>query len=581
MSPELQRARSRQMIIFLLICVLMFALLGRLYYWQVMRGPQLAKWANDEHIQNQVVDAPRGVIYDSLGVVLATNVVRDDVYVEPIQFTSDYTDAEKAQVELQNIVTKLHKALPDLTAEQLTKFFSSGRATVRIASLISPEQSQQLRASRIPYTFLEPRTIRVYPSGTLAAQILGYVQPDKGGLYGIEGSYDKLLAGTAGSFTAETDLNGNPLTVGASSTQPVIDGANVTLSIDSTIQYLVQQALEERVQQTEALGGTATVIDVRTGAIVAMVGAPSFDPNVYSKYYDKRGCLDSLSVYFNPVLMCTYEPGSTMKGITLAAALDQGVVTPNTTIDDPGVISFPDAVAVANWEYQAHGTESMTQILDYSANVGAAKVAHDFLTAKRYYPYLERFGFGQRTNVGGIEASGGYRTPTSQGWTPSDLTRQAFGQSITATPLQVVLAYASIANQGTMMRPYLVQQVDNNGKVTKTSPQVLRQVISQKAAQQMIQMLTSAADYNKQVVVPGYSVAAKSGTATTQGVSDDLTEASIAGFLPASNPRYAILVTLDHPRSTIYGGTAAAPLWNKIAEQVMWHYHVPSDRPVK
>lgn len=119
MSPELQRARSRQMIIFLLICVLMFALLGRLYYWQVIRGPQLAKWANDEHIQNQVVDAPRGVIYDSLGVVLATNVVRDDVYVEPIQFTSDYTDAEKAQVELQSIVTKLHKALPDLTAEQL------------------------------------------------------------------------------------------------------------------------------------------------------------------------------------------------------------------------------------------------------------------------------------------------------------------------------------------------------------------------------------------------------------------------------------------------------------------------------
>ncbi|GHO43730.1 peptidoglycan D,D-transpeptidase FtsI family protein [Ktedonospora formicarum] len=581
MSPELQRARRRQTVIFLLICVAMVVLLGRLYYWQAIRSDQLTRWANAEHTQNQVVDAPRGTIYDSAGIVLATNVIRDDVYIEPLQFASDNLDAEQSKIELQKIVSKLHQALPSLSEAQLSADFASGRSTIRIATLVDPAQSQQLRNLQVPYTFLEPRTVRVYPSNDLVAQILGYVQPDEGGLYGIEGTFDKLLAGKPGSFTAETDLNGNPLTVGASSEQAVINGANLTLSIDSTMQYIAQQALMSRIKETSALGGTATIVDVKTGALVAMVGAPTFDPNSYSKYYNKRGCLDTLSVYFNPVLMCTYEPGSTMKAITLAAALDQGVVTPTTTIEDNGTVTFDDAVLVANWEHQAHGTESMTQILDYSANVGAATVAHDFLTAKRYYPYLERFGFGTRTNVGGIEAPGGYRTPTSQGWTPSDLTRQAFGQSITATPLQVVMAYAAIANQGAMMRPYLVSQIDDNGKLTSTKSQVFRQVISKKSSQELTQMLTHAADYNKQVVVPGYSVAAKSGTATTQGVSEDQTEASIAGFLPASNPRFAILVTLDRPQSTIYGGTAAAPLWNKIAQQLMWRYHVASDRPVK
>lgn len=581
MSPELQRARKRQTVIFLLICAAMVVLLGRLYYWQAIRGSQLAQWANAEHTQNQVLNAPRGTIYDSSGIVLATNVIRDDVYIEPLQFASDHLDSEQGKIELQKVIAKLHQALPSVSVDQLNKYFSSGRATVRIATLIDPAQSRLLRDLQVPYTFLEPRTVRVYPSGDLVGQILGYVQPDKGGLYGIEGSFDKLLSGKPGSFTAETDLNGNPLTVGASSEQAPINGANLTLSIDSTMQYIALQDLMKRVKETGALGGTVTVVDVKTGAIVAMASAPTFDPNSYSEYYDKRACLNTLSVYFNPVLMCTYEPGSTMKAITLAAALDQGVVTPKTTIQDPGVISFDDAASVANWEFEAHGTETMAQILAYSANVGASKVAHDFLTAKRYYPYLERFGFGQRTNVGGLEAPGVYRTPNSQGWTPSDLTRQAFGQSITATPLQVVLAYAAIANQGTMMRPYLVSQINDNGKVTPTKQEALRQVISPKAASDLTQMLTYAADYNKQVVVPGYSIAAKTGTATTQGVSDDLTEASIAGFLPASNPRFAILVTLDRPQSTIYGGTAAAPLWNEVAQQLMWRYHVAPDRPVK
>jgi cell division protein FtsI/penicillin-binding protein 2 len=270
-----------------------------------------------------------------------------------------------------------------------------------------------------------------------------------------------------------------------------------------------------------------------------------------------------------------------MKSVTMAAALDQGLITPDLTINDPGYVQFPDAVRVTNWDYRAYGKETMTGVLEHSANVGAAIVAHDILKADRFYPYLQRFGFGQPTHLSYPEANYQYRVPGSPGWTPSDLTRQSFGQAIQTTPLQMAMAYQAIANGGVMMRPYLVSAIDNNGRVTQIQPQVQRQVISAKAAKTLTGMLVSAADYNQQATFPGYSVAVKTGTATTQGIADDQTEASMAGFLPASNPQFVILVKLDRPQGqdNIFGGTAAAPLWKYIGQQLMLHYQIAPDRP--
>jgi cell division protein FtsI/penicillin-binding protein 2 len=209
-------------------------------------------------------------------------------------------------------------------------------------------------------------------------------------------------------------------------------------------------------------------------------------------------------------------------------------------------------------------------------------VAHNILGAKRYYPYLTRFGFGQATGIGGQEEIGSFRTPSNdpQVWSPSDLTRQAFGQSILATPLQVAMAYETIANGGLMMRPYLVSSINNNGRVVTIHPQVERRVISTHTAQVLTGMLVHVVTDGlaQPAQVPGYTVAAKTGTATTQGISDDQTEASVAGFIPASNPQFVILVKIDRPQATIYGGTAAGPLWETIAQQLMWYYHVPPDK---
>ena len=584
MSPALRRARHRQMLIFLLVFLGMVILLGRLFYWQVLEsqsGYNLAKLADEEHTQNQILNAPRGLIYDMRGRILATNVVRDDVYVEPIQFSIDHPDS--TQSDLATLINSLHRVLPSVSVEKLQQAFSSGLPTVRIAVRVDPQQSQQLRAMQLPDVFLQPRTWRTYPAGGLAAQILGYVtqnDSDNSGVYGIEGQYNSLLAGKPGSFTAETDLQGNPLVVGADDEQPAVSGANLTLTIDSSVEYMVQNALANVVKQLQAESGTVVVINARTGAVVAMAGVSTFDPNNYGKYATQMGCLNSEQVYFNPALYCAYEPGSTMKLVTMAAGLDQGLITPETTLDDQGCLSFSDGTpAVCNWEYMAYGTETMTQVLEHSANVGAAYVAHNILGPSRYYPYLARFGFGQATGIDGPEDAGYYRAPGDQGWTESDLTRQAFGQSILATPLQVAMAYETIANGGVLMRPYLVASINNNGHVVTTQPQVERRVINTHAAQLLTGMLEDSAlhGFARLAQVPGYTIAAKTGTATTQGISADQTEASLAGFIPASNPRFVILVKLDRPQKAIYGSTAAAPLWGTIAQQLMWYYSVPPD----
>ncbi len=593
MNTPLRRARNRQMVIFLLVCFAMVLLLGRLYYWQILQansGYNLAQQANEEHTQDIILDAPRGIIYDSQGRILATNVVRDDVYVEPHQFSIDHQI--NSADDLNTLITALRQVLPQVSLDTLQHDFATDMGAIRIAIKIDPAQSQKLQDLRLGDVFLAPRTWRVYPGNSLAAQILGYVsQSDNSdsGVYGIEGQYNTLLAGRAGSSVAETDLQGNPLTVGINHQQQPVPGADLTLTIDSNVEYMIENDLATTVQSLQAQSGTVVVLNARTGAIVAMGGYPTFDPNQYSKYYNQQGCLHTEQVYFNPALYCAYEPGSTMKAVTMAAALDQGLITPTTTLQDNGCINYSDAPMVCNWQKIAYGTETMTQVLINSANVGASHVAHDILGPGRYYPYLARFGFDQLTDIDGPEESGYYRIPCEKGWSPcstdwsmSDLTRQAFGQAIEATPLQMAQAYQTIANGGVMMQPYLIKSVDNNGHVTTTQPAVKRRVISSQAATLLGGMLTSAAQYGSAQsaldLLPGYTIAAKTGTATTQGISDDQTEASVAGFLPASNPQFVILVKLDRPQKHIYGSTAAAPLWGKIAQQLMWYYAVPPDR---
>jgi cell division protein FtsI/penicillin-binding protein 2 len=450
--------------------------------------------------------------------------------------------------------------------------------TVRIAEAIDPIQSKHLQNAHLPDVFLQPRTVRTYPNGDLDAQILGYVQQDGMGVNGIEGKYNTVLAGKNGNFTAETDLNGNALTVGSSSGQEPVKGADLTLTVNNTIQYIAQTELTKAVQASGAQSGSIVVLNVHTGAVVALAGAPTYDPNNYGNYANQTGCIHTEAVYYSPNLYCAYEPGSTMKAITMAAALDQHLITPDRTIQDDGCLSFADGTPmVCNWANIPHGTETMTQVLEHSANVGAAYVS-TLLGPERYYSYIQRFGFGTPTNLFGPEESGGYRTNQDQSWTMSDLTRQSFGQSISVTPIQLARAYQAIANGGVMMKPYVVASVNANGKVTTTQPQVMGRVINDTTSKLLTQMLNSTAVSANITLLSDYSEAIKTGTSTTQGLSDSQTIASVAGYLPASNPQFVLLVRIDRPQNSLFGSVVAGPVWKTIAQQLMWQYHIPPDQ---
>lgn len=283
MNSALHRARNRQMVIFLLVCTGMVVLLGRLYYWQVLQahsGYNLAQQASQEHTQDIPLDALRGLIYDSQGHILATNVVRDDVYVEPHQFAADHTTNQ--QVDLNSLIQALHQALPQVTIVTLQADFSTDAGALRVAVRIDPSQSLALRNLRLPDVFLYPRTWRIYPAGTLAAQIMGYVmQSDTAstGEYGLEGQYNQLLAGTPGRSMVETDLQGNPLTVGVDDQQAPVNGANLALTIDSNVEYMVEANLAQTVRNLQAQSGAVVVLNAKTGAVVAMAGYPTYDPN--------------------------------------------------------------------------------------------------------------------------------------------------------------------------------------------------------------------------------------------------------------------------------------------------------------
>ncbi|HUY77292.1 MAG TPA: penicillin-binding protein 2, partial [Ktedonobacterales bacterium] len=422
---------------------------------------------------------------------------------------------------------------------------------------------------------LYPVVLREYPDGPLAAQTLGFVQSGTQlGQYGVEQEENDMLAGQPGLLYTAVDANGDPLATAPQRQTPAIAGADVTLTLDANIQYWAEQGLAQTIAATGADGGSVIALDPRTGAILAMANAPSFDPNVYGQA--------SLSALANPAISAIYDPGSTMKAVTMAAGVQTGVITPNSTLYDPGY-TVVDGVTIYNFDHQGHGEETMTQVLQYSANVGAAWVAQRVGQA-RFDATLAAFGFGAPT---GVDLPGETAGLLAQSASPAEaaltLAENAFGESIGVTPLQLVMAYAALANGGLLLRPYVVASVALNGgqgASVANGPHIVRRVISAATAQTVTQMLVDSALVSEaqMSLVSGYSVAAKTGTATPDPANPGLTYASVVGYAPASQPRVVLLVKLDHPRSTIFGGEAAGPLWRALIAQILRYYRVAPDK---
>lgn len=570
-SPLAEMAR-RQALLLALVVVALVGLLGRTAWWQIAQGATLERQAAQESVRALRIPAGRGEILDANGAPLAVSVTRDTVIVDPALLRSVDALAAAAHalsgplgVSDASILAQI-----DVPGEYVRLVGTDG-----LPLLLTPQQTTAVTAAITEANLwngvaLMPQAIREYPDGTLAAQTLGFVRlSDGAGQYGVEQMENGSLGGSPGLLYTRVNPDGQPLALPPLRQTNPIPGADVTLTLDANVQRWAEQGLASAVRSTNADGGQVIVLDPKTGGVIAMANATSFDPN---QYYNAP-----LSSFSNPAVSATYDPGSVMKAVTMAAGIQYGVITPQTTFYDSGYTDV-DGVRIYNFNRVGHGQENMTQVLRYSANVGAVFVARR-VGVQRFNQTLSAFGFGQPTGSGLPGEVAGLRGGGAGESANLTLAENAFGESIGVTPLQLAQAYAALANGGVLMRPHIVASVTANGGLgatTRYAPQEVRRVVSAKTAATVTQMLTqSALQSDAQMsLLPGYSIAAKTGTSTPYPNDPSWTYASVVGYAPASDPRFVLLVKLDHPRTVIFGGEAAGPLWRALAQQLFMYYRI-------
>ncbi|MBI5037128.1 MAG: penicillin-binding protein 2 [Candidatus Kerfeldbacteria bacterium] len=423
---------------------------------------------------------------------------------------------------------------------------------------------------------------RYYPEKNIGSHLLGFLgftTDQKKGQYGLEGYWDEELAGTAGFLQAEKDAQGRWITFGTKLLEEADDGSDLILTIDRTIQYETCKRLDEAVAKHGADGGSVTIMNPHTGAILAMCGAPDFDPNEYNKVED-------INTYLNPATFYIYEPGSVFKPIIMGAALDTGAVTPTTTYVDTGSEKI-GPYTIKNSDGEAHGTNTMTQVLEQSLNTGMIFVSRQ-LQPETMEEYVKKFGFGEKYNLELNSEAQGDISSVEKHQEIYNATA-SFGQGLSVTPLQMVAAYSAIANGGKLMQPYIVDEVVKSDEVSiKTEPKEIRQVLKPQTATTLGAMLVKVVQngHGQRAGVPGYFVAGKTGTAQIPrtdgpGYDPDFTIGTFCGFAPADNPIFAMCVKLDKPRDVRFAESTAAPLFGDLAQFMLNYYNVPPEETVE
>ncbi len=555
-------SRSRLRVLFALFAVATLLLSLRVGYWQTIGRSALLEGATDQLRSDLVVEAQRGVIRDRNGAILATTVDLRSLYAIP-KGIADHADA----------AAKLSPILATPAATIRTAL-DSGAEWLYLKRRLPEPVSRAVEALAIAGLGFEPEPKRLYPNDTLAANLLGFVNDDGVGQYGIEGTYDTLLRGIPGRLVVERDPKDRELALGLRTAVPPRNGADVYLTIDLVVQTAIERELRRAMEREKATSGSIIVLDPRDGAIVGLASWPTFDP--------ARVAAADPEALRNRAVSWTFEPGSTMKAVTIAAGIDKHVVTPTTTYDDKGYAVIGGR-RLNNAQGRAYGTTTVTQILERSANAGAVFVASK-LGQDPLYQYLRAFGFGAATGIDLAGEAAGAVRPLAE-WYPVDVGTIAFGQGIAVTPLQLAMAYAAIANGGTLYRPYVVAATRDADGEHRTAPVAVRAPITADTADTLRTMLVSTVDKGiaHGASLPGYSVAGKTGTAQIPSDDgryvDDAYISSFAGFAPASDPRFAVVIVIERPQSKLLGTVTAMSAFHDLAQDVLRSARVQPDRP--
>ena len=551
------------------ICVFAAVVAGRLAWIQVLNHEAFSTEANDELSAKKDVFGHRGSILDRDGHVLSASIDTWDFWIR----TSEWKKPEVALAASDEIAKALKLSAPDLRRQAL----EHGLGEFRVARDVDYETGFALIKSKPDGLIASPNTKRVNPDGDLALSVLGIINGDDHGSLGIEYALDRTLAGRPGSAIFERDSKGAPIPFGRIVTKEPTDGRDVVLSLDRYLQQLAERYLDDAVKQHRAKSGTILIMDPNTGGILALATLPRLSAETIA-----RGGEGFARASRNVAVEDLYEPGSVMKVITAASAIDAGLVTANSGYVDTGSVKIFDT-ELKNWDDNVYGYQTMTGVLQHSINTGAVYMAQ-LLGKERFAEYLDRFGFGRQS---GIEMSGEsvpiFRRPKDKGWTPVDLATQSFGQAISVNAIQMATAFSAVVNGGNMLKPRLVDAyIDPDGTRHDVPVQVEGRAIKGETSATMREMLRQVVDPVGRTH-PGkpreYTAGGKSGTANipvTNGYNDRQI-ASFIGFAPFENPRVVIYIKLDDNADGLTGTAAAAPVFAKLADEVLRFLNVNPD----
>ncbi len=556
--------KKRLLAALIVVATLFAALIGRLFYIQIIQSDALQERALSQWTRDTSLSAARGNILDATGVVLAQSGTAYKVVLWPKSIEAD---------ERERVATELAELLGMDYANVLSKVSDTTKQEIILARRVEREVIDQISARKLGMGVGSAiDTKRYYPSGSLFSQLLGFTTVDGVGQSGLEQKYDKYLAGENGRMITETDRDGNTLAYGVQEIIEPVDGYNLVLTVDSVYQAALEKACKEALEVNDAKTAQGILMNCKTGEILAITTQPDYDPND-----PPRNDAELLaSVTRNRIVADAYEPGSTFKLITLASALDSNAIDETFSINCPGY-HIVNGEKIRCWKSGGHGQQNLFEVAQNSCNPAFMAMAQA-MGVETFYEYIYAFGFGSSTgsNITG-EASG---IVTHQKYiTENTLARIGFGQSIAVTPLQLATAVCAVVNGGNLMQPYVLDRiVANDGTVIlQNEPTVVRRVISEETSALVRQIAESVVSdgSGRNAAIPGYRIGGKTGTAQKYEdgkIAEGKLVASFIGFAPADDPEFVCLILVDEPQvGTIFGSTVAAPFVKQMLEETLRH----------
>lgn len=559
----------RMCLLVIFVAIFFLIVFFRIFQIQIVKHNFYSALAQDQHEFFEKIFPKRGEIF-------IKDTYSDSIYPLAINKEFNLVYAIPVNIENKKETAKKLSEILEMSEEEIFNIINKENDPYEIIKhKICDEMADKIKNENISGVAVAPEIFRYYPSGYLAANVVGFLgnkDNKKTGQYGIEEYYNKRLEGKMGFLESEKDASGKWISLGSKNAQDPQDGDSIILTIDQTIQYIAEKKLKKAIDKYGAESGNLIVIDPITGAVLAMAQYPNYNPNEYFKE-------EEMSVFLNSNVHNVYEPGSIQKPITVAIGIDLEKISPGTVYFDEGFLRI-DGWTINNSDGKKNGEQNMIQVLEKSLNTGAVFIQQQ-IGKNDFYKYLKKFGFDELTE---IEINGEAKGSLSNLEEKKDINyaTASFGQGISVTPLAILTAISSFANDGKLMKPYIVDEfVHPDGFSEKVNPKFVRRVVSARTANLVSAMMVSVIDngHAQQAKVKGYKIAGKTGTSQIpkkdgRGYEKDRTIHTFVGFGPIPNPKFSILVKLDSPKA-LYAANTTAYVFRDMVIELVNYYNIP------